>query len=37
VAVWLIAVSLFQHGRGAAEFAEISLTSDGERVEVVGK
>lgn len=37
VAVWLIAVSLFQHGRGAAEFAEIALTSDGERVEVVGK
>jgi hypothetical protein len=37
VAVWLIAVSLFQHGRGEAEFAEIALTSNGERVEVVGK
>lgn len=37
VAVWLIAVSLFQHGRGEVEFADIALTSDGERVEVVGK
>jgi hypothetical protein len=37
VAVWLIAVSLFQHGRGEAEFAEIALRADGERVEVVGK
>ena len=36
-AVWLIAVSLFQHGRGQAEFAEIALTSGGERLEVVGK
>jgi hypothetical protein len=37
VAIWLIAVSLFQHGRGEAEFAQISLTSNGERVDVVGK
>jgi len=37
VAVWLIAVSLFQHGRGEADFAEITLTSAGERVELVGK
>ncbi|MEX2207122.1 MAG: DUF3047 domain-containing protein [Myxococcota bacterium] len=37
VAVWLIAVSLFQHGRGEAEFAEIALTSAGERAELVGK
>lgn len=37
VAVWLIAVSLFQHGRGEAEFADIAVTSAGERVEVVGK
>jgi len=37
VAVWLIAVSLFQHGRGEAEFADIALTSAGERVELVGK
>jgi len=37
VAVWLIAVSLFQHGCGEAEFAEIALSSGGERVEVVGR
>jgi hypothetical protein len=37
VAVWLIAVSLFQHGRGEAEFEDIVLTSAGERVELVGK
>ena len=37
VAVWLIAVSLFQHGRGEAEFTDIALTSAGERVELVGK
>lgn len=37
VAVWLIAVSMFQHGRGEAEFEDIVLSSGGERVEVVGK
>jgi len=37
VAVWLIAVSLFQHGRGEAEFAQIELSSAGERVEVAGR
>lgn len=37
VAVWLIAVSLFQHGRGEAEFADIALSSAGERVEVAGR
>ena len=37
VAVWLIAVSLFQHGRGEAEFADITLTSGGERVELRGR
>jgi len=35
VAVWLIAVSLFQHGQGVADFAEIEVISGGERVEVV--
>ncbi len=37
VAVWLIAVTLFQHGRGEAEFADIVLTSAGQRVELVGR
>jgi len=37
VAVWLIAVSLFQHGRGEAELADITLTSNGERVELIGR
>jgi hypothetical protein len=36
VAVWLIAVSLFQHGKGAAQFADIEVRSAGQRVEVVG-
>ena len=36
VAVWLIAVSLFQHGRGLAEFADIAVTSGGKTIEVVG-
>ena len=35
VAVWLIAVSLFQHGQGVADFAEIEVRSGDERVEVV--
>ncbi len=37
VAVWLIAVSMFQHGRGEAEFADIVLSSAGERVEIAGR
>ena len=36
VAVWLIAVSLFQHGQGVADFAEIAVRSGDERIEVVG-
>jgi len=35
VAVWLIAVSLFQHGRGIADFAEIEVRTGDRRVEVV--
>ena len=35
VAVWLIAVSLFQHGQGVADFAEIEVRTGDERVEVV--
>lgn len=34
VAVWLIAVSVFAHGRGVGEFADIALTSGGERLPV---
>jgi hypothetical protein len=34
VAVWLIAVSLFQHGEGRAEFASIQLESAGQRIDV---
>jgi hypothetical protein len=37
VGVWLIAVSMFQHGSGEAEFADIAVTSAGERVELVGR
>jgi hypothetical protein len=36
VAVWLIAVSLFQHGAGVAEFADISVHGGGKSVEVIG-
>ena len=36
VAVWLIAVSLFQHGQGVADFAEIAVRTGDERIEVVG-
>jgi len=35
VAAWLIAVALFQHGSGAAEFAEITLESNGRRLDVL--
>ena len=34
VAVWLIAVSVFAHGRGLAEFTDIAITSGGERLSV---
>ena len=34
VAVWLIAVSVFAHGRGLAEFADVAFTSGGERLSV---
>lgn len=34
VAVWLIAVSVFGHGRGLAEFADIALLAGNERVAV---
>ncbi|MFI5316986.1 MAG: DUF3047 domain-containing protein [Myxococcota bacterium] len=37
VAVWLIAASVFQHGEGLAEFAEIAVQSAGKTVEVIGK
>lgn len=37
VAVWLIAVSLFQHGRAVADFAEIEVRSGEQRIEVVGR
>jgi hypothetical protein len=35
VGVWLIAVSIFQKGSGAAEFAGVELVSGGERVRVI--
>ncbi len=35
VAVWLIAVSLFKHGIGEADFADISLATSGERLRVL--
>jgi Protein of unknown function (DUF3047) len=35
VAVWLIAVSLFRHGEGAAEIAEIELRGGGETARIV--
>jgi Protein of unknown function (DUF3047) len=35
VAVWLIATSVFQHGLGVAEFADIALASGGKTVEVI--
>ena len=34
VGVWLIAVSLFQHGEGRAEFDSLVLRSDGREVEL---
>jgi hypothetical protein len=34
VAIWLIAVALFQHGEGAAEFCDIELASGGRRLEI---
>ena len=37
VAVWLIANSIFQHGAGIAEFAEIAVESRGETIEVIGR
>jgi len=36
VALWLIATSVFQHGSGAAEFADLSLHGGGRSVEVIG-
>jgi hypothetical protein len=36
VAVWLIAVSLFQHGQGLAEYADLAVESGGKTVEVIG-
>jgi hypothetical protein len=33
--VWLIAVSIFQKGRGEAEFADIEITSDGRVIRVL--
>jgi len=35
VAVWLIAVSIFQKGNGSAEFADVWIESDGRRVEIL--
>jgi hypothetical protein len=35
VAVWLIAVSIFQKGEGSAEFADVWLESGGRRVQVL--
>ncbi|MBI3768869.1 MAG: DUF3047 domain-containing protein [Deltaproteobacteria bacterium] len=35
VAAWLIAVSIFRHGRGRAEFADVVLESGGARYQVV--
>ena len=35
VAVWLIAVSLFSHSRGAADFAEVAIEDERERVPVL--
>ena len=35
VAVWLIANSIFQHGAGIAEFAEIAVESRGKTIEVI--
>lgn len=35
VAAWLIAVSLFQHGSGAAEFAEVVLEGGGQSLRVL--
>ncbi|HKC49701.1 MAG TPA: DUF3047 domain-containing protein [Myxococcota bacterium] len=37
VAVWLIANSVFQHGKGIAEFADISVEGGGKTLEVVGR
>ena len=34
VAVWLIAVSMFRHGRGRAEFADIALEAGGRRIRI---
>lgn len=34
VRVWLIAVSVFQRGRGEATFADIALTSGGKRIQI---
>ncbi len=37
VAVWLIAASVFQHGAGEAEFADIAVESGGKTIEVIGR
>jgi hypothetical protein len=34
VAVWLIAVSLFQHGEGRGWFADIAIEHEGRRIEI---
>jgi hypothetical protein len=35
VAAWLIALSIFRHGRGVAEFADIVLEGAGGRLEIL--
>lgn len=37
VAVWLIANSVFQHGAGVAEFADIAVVGGGKTIEVIGR
>ena len=34
LAVWLLAVSLFQHGEGRAWFADIAIESGGRRYDI---
>jgi hypothetical protein len=35
VGIWLIAVSLFRHGEGSAEVADIELARDGATLKVL--
>jgi hypothetical protein len=37
VAVWLIANSVFQHGAGIAEYADIAIEGGGKTLEVIGR